>query len=106
MNSWLLWQMRGIYPVVTQPVYLIASPWFPDLNMTINGNQTLRIIANGLDQGYYVQSVRINGQVWTKNWFEHEDLLAHGGAIEFELGPNMTAWETGSGPPSPGHRRL
>ncbi|PYH41923.1 uncharacterized protein BP01DRAFT_406290 [Aspergillus saccharolyticus JOP 1030-1] len=106
MNSWLLWQLMGIYPVVTQPVYLIASPWFPELNMTINGNQTLRIIANNLHEGYYVQSVKINGQTWTKNWFEHEDIMARGGTIEFELGPNMTAWDTGSVPPSPGHRRV
>ncbi|KAI2838417.1 CAZyme family GH92 [Aspergillus niger] len=106
MNSWLLWQMLGIYPVVTQPVYLLSSPWFPDLNMTVNGNQTLRIIANGLDKGYYVQSVKINGQAWTKNWFEHEDVMTQGGTIEFELGADMTAWDTGSVPPSPGHRSI
>jgi putative alpha-1,2-mannosidase len=106
MNSWLLWQMLGIYPVVTQPVYLISSPWFPDLNMTINGNHTLRITATGLDQGYYVQSVKINGKAWTKNWFEHDDLMVEGGTIEFELGPEMKSWETGPVPPSPGHVRL
>jgi putative alpha-1,2-mannosidase len=106
MNTWLLWQMLGIYPVVTQPVYLISSPWFPDLNMTINGNKTLRITAQGLDQGYYVQSIKINGQPWSKNWFEHEDIMVQGGLIEFELGPDIKAWETGSVPPSPGHVKL
>ncbi|KAI9043747.1 uncharacterized protein KD926_003098 [Aspergillus affinis] len=103
MNTWLVWQMLGIYPVVTQPVYLIASPWFPDLNMTINGNQTLRITATGLDQGYYVQSVKVNGETWSKNWFEHNDLMVQGGTVEFELGPEMRHWDTGSVPPSPGH---
>ncbi|KAB8070251.1 glycosyl hydrolase [Aspergillus leporis] len=106
MNSWLLWQMLGIYPVVTQPVYLISSPWFPDLNLTINGNRTLRITATGLDQGYYVQSVRINGQYWQKNWFEHKDLMEQGGILEFELGPEMKVWETGSVPPSPAHSEM
>ncbi|PKX91959.1 glycosyl hydrolase 92 [Aspergillus novofumigatus IBT 16806] len=106
MNSWLVWQMLGIYPVVTQPVYLISSPWFPDLNMTVNGNQTLRIKATGLDQGYYVQSVKINGKEWTKNWFEHEELMVQGGTIEFELGSEIKHWETGSVPPSPGHVQL
>ncbi|KAH8424012.1 uncharacterized protein LDX57_001767 [Aspergillus melleus] len=103
MNTWLVWQILGIYPVVTQPIYLIASPWFPDLNMTINGNQRLRITATGLDQGYYVQSVKINGETWSKNWFEHDDLMAQGGTIEFELGPEMKHWDTDSVPPSPGH---
>jgi putative alpha-1,2-mannosidase len=106
MNSWLLWQMLGIYPIVTQPVYLISSPWFPDLNMTVSGNKTLRISATGLDNGYYVQSVKINGKQWTKNWFEHDDVMTNGGHIEFELGQDAKAWESGEVPPSPGHVQL
>lgn len=103
MNSWLLWQMIGIYPVVTQPVFLISSPWFSEMNMTVNNNQTLRITANGLDKGYYVQSVKLNGKSWTKNWFNHDDLMVNGGTLEFELGAEMTHWDTGAVPPSPGH---
>lgn len=107
LNSWLVWQMIGLYPVVTQPVYLLSSPWFPDLNMTVNGNRTLRITAAGLGQeSYYVQSVKINGQPWTKNWFVHEDVMVEGGTIEFLLGSNATIWETGEVPPSPGHVNL
>ena len=88
MKSWLLWQMIGIYPVVTQPVYLLSSPLFPDLNMTINGNQTLRVMAHGLaPNSFYVQGVRINGKQWTKNWFNHEDIMNDGGTIEFDSGP-------------------
>lgn len=108
LNSWLLWNMLGLYPVVTQPVFLIGSPWFEDVNMTINGNKTLRITATGLDnaESYFVQSVKINGKTWEKNWFEHGDLMVEGGTIEFELGNQMTTWETGSVPPSPGHMIL
>lgn len=105
LNSWLLWQMLGLYPVVTQPVYLIESPWFTDINMTINGNSTLRITANGLDNAgsYYVQSVKVNGQTWTKNWLEHSEVMVNGGTIEFELGSQARIWESGEVPPSPGH---
>lgn len=71
--------------------------------MTINENQTLRITASDLEQGYYVQGVKINGQRWTKNWFEHKDVFERGGTIEFELGSGARAWETGDVPPSPGH---
>lgn len=73
--------------------------------MTINGDKTLRISATGLDEGYYVQSVKINGEQWTKNWFEHKDLMVQGGHIEFELGKHAKAWEAGEVPPSPGHGR-
>lgn len=99
--------MLGLYPIVTQPVYLIESPWFSDINMTINTNKTLRITATGLGQeSYFVQSVRINGQSWTKNWLNHDDIMVEGGTIEFELGPEMILWETGDVPPSPGHVQL
>ena len=93
------------YPVVTQTVYLIASPWFNDINITVNGNSTLRITANNLDNAnsYYVQSVKINGEDWNKNWFEHEDVMVTGGTIHFEMGSEMKFWETGDVPPSPGH---
>lgn len=119
LNSWLIWQMLGLYPIVTQPVYLLESPWFDDINMTINGNATLRITSNsasganstaatggaqGLGQsGYYVQGVRINGREWDRNWFEHTDVMVEGGTIEFTVGDGPKVWETGVAPPSPGH---
>lgn len=106
LNSWLIWQMLGLYPIATTPVYLLESPWFPDINMTINGNQTLRIRSYGLEHGYYVQNVMINGQNWTKNWFEHQDVMVGGGTIEFFVGAQPQQWETGEIPPSPGHVEL
>ena len=114
LNCWLVWQMLGLYPIVTTPVYLLESPWFEDINITVNYNKTLRIRAEGLDdgngrQGYYVQGVKINGQEWDKNWFEHEDaggIMTAGGEILFSLGDRQKVWETGDVPPSPGHMEL
>jgi putative alpha-1,2-mannosidase len=108
LNAWLVWQMLGMYPVVTTGVYLIGSPWFDDLNMTINHDKTLRIRAEGLDdgmgrQGHYVQGVSINGVEWERNWFEHEDIMIEGGEIVFRLGTEKKLWERGDVPPSPGH---
>ncbi|KAL4810093.1 glycosyl hydrolase family 92-domain-containing protein [Aspergillus unguis] len=103
MNTWLLWNILGIYPMVTTTTYLLGSPWFSDLNMTINGNATLRILASGLNEGPFVQSVTINGKNWDKNWFEHADVMATGGVIEFVLGQEAKIWEGGEVPPSPGH---
>ncbi|KAI0142109.1 glycosyl hydrolase [Pestalotiopsis sp. NC0098] len=112
LNSWLVWQMLGLYPIVTQPVYLLESPWFTDINMTINGNETLRITSSGGDgrklgqDGYYVQSVKINGKEWDRNWFNHEDVMVGGGTIEFVVGTDPIVWETGDVPPSPGHYEI
>ncbi|KAF1357520.1 putative alpha-1,2-mannosidase [Lizonia empirigonia] len=107
LNSWLIWQMLGLYPVVTQPVYLLGSPWFTEVNITINGNATLRISAEGLsEQSYFVQGVKINGVQWDRNWLEHKDVMVDGGRIEFRLGSEPRVWETGEVPPSPGHVEL
>lgn len=106
LNSWLIWQMLGLYPIATTPVYLLESPWFEDIKMTINGNRTLRITTEGLgEDSYYVQGVKINGVQWYKNWFEHKDVMVEGGTIEFVLGSEPVVWESGEVPPSPGHVR-
>jgi len=71
--------------------------------MTVNHNRTLRITAQGLGQdSYYVQSVKVNGVAWTKNWISHEDVMVEGGVIEFVLGSEERAWESGEVAPSPG----
>ncbi|TAQ84344.1 hypothetical protein B7494_g7330 [Chlorociboria aeruginascens] len=105
LESWLVWNLLGLYPVVTQPVYLLTSPWFSNLVISVGGNKTLTITASGLDEGIFVQNVTVNGVPWNKSWVSHDDLLAgDGGVIEFALGSNLTEWDTGDLPPSPGHQ--
>jgi putative alpha-1,2-mannosidase len=104
MDSWMLWQMLGLYPVVTQPVYLILAPWFEDISVSVGGSYTLRIKAKGLsNNSFFVQSLKVNGKAWNKSWLEHSD-IAKGGLLEFVLGPEPKSWDTGAVPPSPGHQ--
>lgn len=68
----------------------------------------MRIKSNGdprkLGQrGYFVKSVRINGETWDKNWFNHEDVMVEGGMIEFDVGDEEVVWEGGEVPPSLGN---
>ncbi|KAI6251155.1 hypothetical protein HI914_00183 [Erysiphe necator] len=170
IDSWMMWQMIGLYPVVTQPVYLITSPWFNNLNMTVGDGKFLHITStivgnkknslkqsqshqmmkfrtnfrrspltphpeephpedaisvsevsskdnsttpmgafdipeNGAqsdNQPWYVQNLRVNGQLWNRSWLSHSD-IQDGGTLEFVLGPVPISWDTGSLPPSPGH---
>ncbi|TVY68627.1 putative secreted glycosidase [Lachnellula suecica] len=107
LESWMVWNLIGIYPVVTQPVYLLLSPWFSDLTLSVAGNKTLKITTEGLDVGPYVQSITVNGQSWNKSWVTHEDLISgDGGSIHFVLGSAQTEWDVGDLPPSPGHLDL
>ncbi|KAL9468315.1 hypothetical protein ACSS6W_010009 [Trichoderma asperelloides] len=104
MDSWMLWQMLGLYPVVTQPVYLILAPWFEDISVSVGGSYTLRIKAQGLsNSSFFVQSLKVNDKPWNKSWLEHSD-IAKGGLLEFVLGSEPNSWDTGDVPPSPGHQ--
>lgn len=107
LDSYMMWQMMGLYPVVTQPVYLILSPWFEKYEMTVGEyGKKLTVTTKGLsDDSYYVQSLKLNGRAWNKSWLEHED-IANGGTLEFVLGKTPTAWDSGELPPSPGHYTL
>ncbi|TAQ88582.1 hypothetical protein B7494_g3091 [Chlorociboria aeruginascens] len=104
MQTWLLWNMIGLYPITGQTIFLIASPWFEELTIDLGG-KSLNITSTGGDgngdSSFYVQSVKVNGVSWTKNWLVWEDIFEDGGTLEFVLGPDPVKWDTGELPPSP-----
>ena len=110
VDSWLIWNLIGIYPVVTQPVYLLLSPWFSDMTLTVGNGNTLKITADNLaEDSYYVQNVTLNGAPWTQSWVSHENITSGGSdgsgqaTLHFVLGSQQRGWDTGPLPPSPGH---
>ena len=105
LDSWLVWQMLGLYPIVTQPVYLILAPMFSNYQMKVglDGNKTLNVTAENLsDESIYVQSLKVNGKEWQQSWLNHSD-IKDGGTLEFVLGKEPVSWDSGDVPPSPGH---
>ncbi|KAH6692371.1 glycosyl hydrolase [Plectosphaerella plurivora] len=105
MESWLLWSMIGMYPLTGQTTFLIVSPWFKDLRIALAGGKELHITATGIDEDYHswhVQSLKVNGKSWDRNWLTWSDVFAEGGTMEFELGREPKEWDTGAPPPSPG----
>lgn len=106
MSSWYVWNVIGLYPVVTQPVYLILSPRVGEISITVgDGSGTLKMTAEGLQDGPYIQSLKVNGAPWNRSWVSHQDLLGEdgrGGTLEFVLGSEPAAWDDGELPPSPG----
>jgi putative alpha-1,2-mannosidase len=83
MQTWLLWNMIGLYPITGQTTFLIHSPWFESLTIDLGGDKTLKVTTTGGDG---------NGD--TK-------IFAEGGTLEFELGDKPSQWFTGEAPPSP-----
>ncbi|GJN67011.1 hypothetical protein PLICBS_001033 [Purpureocillium lilacinum] len=101
MESWLRWNMVGLYPMTGQPYFLIGSPWFSDLTIDLGGEKKLVVKATGgSEDKFYVQSLKVNGQRWKKSWLTWDDIFARGGTLEFELGSEPKDWTTGVLPPS------
>ena len=103
MQSWILWNMFGLYPMTGQTTFLIVSPWFASLDLDLGNGKKLHIRAPGVDSitRFFVQGVKINGKVWTKNWVTYDDIFRNGATMEFEMGSERKKWETGPLPPSP-----
>lgn len=103
MESWLLWNMIGLFPMTGQPIFFIGSPWFSDLSIDLGGGKKLDVTTEGGDEDtYYVQSLKVNGEPWDKSWLSWWDIFAEGGTLEFELGSEPRNWTTGARPPVPG----
>lgn len=101
MESWLLWNMIGLYPMTGQPIFLIGSPWFSDLTIQLGGGRTLKIeTTGGSEESFYVQSLQVNAKPWNQSWLSWNDIFANGGTMSFRLGPNPVNWTTGPVPPS------
>ncbi|KUJ10327.1 glycoside hydrolase family 92 protein [Mollisia scopiformis] len=102
MESWLLWNMLGLYPMVGQTTFLIGSPWFANTTISLGGGHNLVVTTTGgSDTSYYVQSLLVNGKQWTQSWLTWNDVFASGGTMDFTLGPTPANWTTGNPPPSP-----
>ncbi|KAJ6444385.1 glycosyl hydrolase, family 92 protein [Purpureocillium lavendulum] len=101
MESWLLWNMIGLYPMTGQPTFLIGSPWFSDMSIDLGGGKKLHVKSTGgSEEKFYVQSLKVNGQSWKKSWLSWYDVFDKGGTLEFVLGSQPKNWTTGSVPPS------
>jgi len=102
MQSWILWNMIGLYPMTGQTTFLVGSPWFEHLCIDLGGNKTLTVTSTGGgDAGDYVQSLKVNGRAWDRAWVSWDEVFAEGGRMEFVLGPEPVRWANGTLPPSP-----
>jgi putative alpha-1,2-mannosidase len=63
--------MMGLFPNPGQNVYLIIPPFFESVSFRGEGGKVSTIRNVGFDGGVrnvFVQSAKLNGDVWTKNW--------------------------------------
>lgn len=85
-SAWYVFSAMGFYPVCPGTnEYVIGSPLFKSVKIHLENGKQLEIAApNNAKDHRYIDNIQFNGQVYTKNYFRHEDLL-NGGRITFEL---------------------
>jgi len=99
MSAWLIMSAMGFYSVSPgQTDYVIGTPWFPEVEIFLENGKTFKITAsNPSKENFYIQSARLNGETYTKNYLSHTDIMA-GGHLHFEMSssPEKT-WGSGTG---------
>ncbi len=99
MSAWLIMSAMGFYPVTPgMPEYIIGTPWFPEMEITLENGNVLKIIAKDVsEEKFYIQSATLNGETYTKSFIRHADVMK-GGELVFTMGskPNKS-WGTGEG---------
>ena len=96
-GSFVAFVMSGLFPNAGQNVYLITPPFFESVSFrSTESNRTATVRNVGFDPGYgnlFVQSARLNGEVYTKSWIGHE-FFVEGMTLELVLGKNESDWGT------------
>lgn len=92
-SAWYVFSALGFYPVCPgTDQYVIGSPLFPKVTVKLPEGKILELVAeHNAKNTPYIQSVSINGNNYTKNYFTFKD-LRNGGRIIYNMDtmPNMT----------------
>ncbi len=86
MSAWYVFSSLGFYPVCPgSNEYAIGTPSVNKAKVRIANEKFINITAKGLsDKNFYVKSLTINGKLWKKHYFTHED-IKNGANIVFVM---------------------
>lgn len=87
LTAFAVFSMIGFYPVTPgMPMYVIGAPVFEQASIELPNGKTFRVIcSNYSPDNKYIQSAKLNGEIWNKSWFSHDELMK-GGKLEFVMG--------------------
>jgi predicted alpha-1,2-mannosidase len=94
MSAWYVMSAMGYYPVNPgQPIYVLGSPLFPSVTITLPNGLTWTVRAEGGGAGRpYVNQVSLNGRDITRSWISHEEIM-NGGELRFTMtGEPVLRW--------------
>ena len=87
MSAWYVLSSLGFYSATHgDAIYYIGTPMFEETKVN-HQNGTLTIKANNVsDDNIYIQSLTLNGKLYTKNYLEHNEIFSSDAVLEFEMG--------------------
>ncbi len=88
MASNFVFSAMGLYPAcMGEPSFVIGSPLFPQMTLTLTDGKQFNIIArNSTLANKYIQSATLNGEPYDQCWINYSDIIK-GGTLQFEMGP-------------------
>ena len=102
-SSQFIWEMLGMYPENSgRGTLVFGSPGFPHAIVHLANGNTINIKAPGASPStYYVNSLKLNGQPYSKLSVDYSTLQA-GATLDWSLGTTPTSWGTAAAdaPPS------
>ena len=92
-SAWYVFTALGFYPVAPGTTqYVLGAPLFKKATIHFENGKNLVINAPAnSDKNIYIESMRFNGQEYTKNYLDHNEMMK-GGVIDITMSdqPNMT----------------
>jgi predicted alpha-1,2-mannosidase len=85
-SAWYVFSALGFYPVCPgSDEYILGSPIFKKATLHLENGKKIEINAgNNNRQNRYIESVKIKGKAYTKNYFTH-DMLMKGVKIDYKM---------------------
>ncbi|EJD51198.1 alpha-1,2-mannosidase, putative subfamily [Auricularia subglabra TFB-10046 SS5] len=98
MGGFAVFSSFGFYPIAGTSVYVISTPLFREITFpsSLPGRRAMikTVGFDGATRNKYVQSAKLNGRPFTRNWFRHDEFFGVGATLELELGPRPSKWGT------------
>lgn len=85
-SAWYVFSALGFYPVCPATTqYVIGSPLFQKVTLSLSNGKSFAIVANNNSHSnIFIDNASYNGQTYTRNWIDHQDILS-GGELKFEM---------------------
>ena len=85
-SAWYVFSALGFYtvcPGVNE--YVLGTPLFKKVTLNLDNGKKVTINAPGNDkENFYIESMKINGTQYTKNYISHETLM-NGAVIDYQM---------------------